>query len=227
MGIARNIARLVPNGSGELPTANIAASAVTSSKLANNIALPGTASATLPIGTNAQRPSSAEGLVRFNTDKKTLEGVLSTQWARDWHAMTMAPAFYGFDSIDTSGVSGWKSIRVTPDFNCGLAGSSIYNTSNGRFTPNEEGWYVLCFNHIHQNGTHGAYRMRINHDTFGAVAHQWTPVSDSASIIGVSYFNGSSHYCTFDVYHDNASHPDENTERMIYQSAFRIIGADN
>jgi hypothetical protein len=33
MGIARNLARLVPNGSGELPTANIAASAITRAKL--------------------------------------------------------------------------------------------------------------------------------------------------------------------------------------------------
>jgi hypothetical protein len=35
MGIARNIARLVPNGSGELPTANIAANAITSAKISN------------------------------------------------------------------------------------------------------------------------------------------------------------------------------------------------
>lgn len=200
---------------------------VTGTKLENNIALPGTGAATLPIGTTAQRPSSAEGLTRFNTDKKTLEAVLSMQWSRDWQALTMAPTFYGFDSIDTTAVTGWKSIRVTPDFNCGLAGASVYNTSNGRFTPNEPGWYVLCFNHMHQNGSHGAYRLRIMHSVFGAVSHQWTPGSDSASIIGCSYFDGSSMYCTFDTYHDNSSHPDENIERMIYQAAFRIIGADN
>lgn len=34
MGIARNIARLIPNGSGELPTANIANNAINAAKIA-------------------------------------------------------------------------------------------------------------------------------------------------------------------------------------------------
>jgi hypothetical protein len=36
MGIARNIARLIPNGSGELPTANIAAGAIVEADIANS-----------------------------------------------------------------------------------------------------------------------------------------------------------------------------------------------
>ena len=36
MGIARNIARLIPNGSGELPTANIANDAISAAKIAAN-----------------------------------------------------------------------------------------------------------------------------------------------------------------------------------------------
>jgi hypothetical protein len=229
MSLARYLSKIsqLINSSGQVLTGGIADSNVTGSKLENNIALPGTGSMTLPKGTSAQRPSSAEGLIRFNTDKKTIEAVLSTQWQRDWFALTNMPGFYGFNSLDTTGVTGWKTIRITPDFNAGLSGASVYNTSNGRFTPNEPGWYVLMFNHLHANGSHGAYRMRIMHGTFGAVGHQWTPGSDSASIIGVSYFDGAGMYCTYDVYHDNSSHPDSNTERMIYQSAFRIIGADN
>lgn len=228
MGIARNIARLIPNGSGELPTANLQNSAITSTKLANNIALPGTASATLPIGTSAQRPSSAEGLVRFNTDKKTLEGVLSTQWSRDWQALTMAPCFYGFNSIDTSGVNGWKAIRVNPDFRSGLAGSTaIYNSSNGTFQPNEEGWYVMHFGHAHQNGAHGNYRIRMVHSHFDNIGYLWAPNSSNATVTAVSYFNGVDHSAQFLTYHDNTNHPDDNGQRMIYQAVFRIIGADN
>lgn len=36
MGIARNIARLIPNGSGELPTANLQDSAITTAKIADS-----------------------------------------------------------------------------------------------------------------------------------------------------------------------------------------------
>ena len=238
MGIARNIARLVPNGSGELPTANLQNAAITTAKiadaavveadLANNIALPGTGAVTVVRGTSAQRPTSAEGLLRFNTDKKTIEGVLSTQWSRDWQAMTMAPCFYGFGSIDASGVNGWKAIRVTPDFQSGLAGSSsIYNTANGTFQPNEEGWYVLHFGHGHNNGSHGAYRIRMVHSVFDNIGYFWMPGGDHGTVTAVSYFNGSTHSCQFLTYHDNTNHPDDTSGRLIYQAAFRIIGADN
>jgi hypothetical protein len=237
MGIARNIARLVPNGSGELPTANLQNAAITTAKiadaavveadLANNIALPGTGAVTIVRGTTAQRPSSAEGLLRFNTTKKTIEGVLSTQWSRDWQPMTMAPCMYGFNSRDTTGVNGWKTIRVFEDFNCGINGSSVYNNSNGRITPNEEGWYLFVFGHGHTNGSHGNYRLNIYHDTFGDIAALWQPNSDRTTITAISYMNGSTHWVAPNVYHDNTNHPDDNGGRVIFFGAFRIMGADN
>jgi hypothetical protein len=213
------------NGSGTIT--GLSAGAISSDDIDDNLVLRGTGAITLPKGTTAEKPTSADGLLRYNTTKKTIEGVLSTGWSRDWQAMTMAPCFYGFDSIDTTGISGWKTIRVTPDFNNGLAGSSVYDTSTGRFTPNEEGWYAIMFNHFHGNGSHGQYRTQITHSIFGAVSYQWTPNSDGSSIVGFTYCNGSSHYIECSAYHDNNNHADSNDDRRIFQAAFRIIGADN
>lgn len=181
----------------------------------------------LPIGTTAQRPTTAAGLIRQNSSKQTIEAVLSTQWSRDWQALTMAPCFYGFDSIDTSGISGWKTIRMNPDFNCGLNGASVYDSGTGRFTANEEGWYVFIFGHGHINGSHGAYRQNIYHGTFGDIAAQWQPSSDRTTITAVSYMNGTDHWVAPNVYHDNTNHADDNGGRVNFFAVFRIIGADN
>ena len=48
--------------------------------LANNPVLPGTGSAKIPVGTNAQRPAGSNGEVRYNTDLAVFEGYSSGSW---------------------------------------------------------------------------------------------------------------------------------------------------
>jgi hypothetical protein len=60
MGIARNIARLVPNGSGELPTANLQDSAITSVKIADATVAAGDLAGTLDLSSKTLTlPSSS------------------------------------------------------------------------------------------------------------------------------------------------------------------------
>lgn len=60
MGIARNIARLIPNGSGELPTANLQNSAITSAKIADETVAAGDLTSTLDLSSKTLTlPSSS------------------------------------------------------------------------------------------------------------------------------------------------------------------------
>lgn len=70
MGIARNIARLIPNGSGELPTANIAANAVTQAKL-NDLIVP------VGVGQVWQEPSRAKRTTYQNTTGRPIAVAVS------------------------------------------------------------------------------------------------------------------------------------------------------
>jgi len=68
MGIARNLARLVPNGSGLLPNANI--EAVAASKLTGSVALATQVSGTLP-DANAPSGSVVQVVQTFDTSQAT------------------------------------------------------------------------------------------------------------------------------------------------------------
>jgi hypothetical protein len=226
MSNARNLARLLPDSSGQLSTSALQDAAVTGAKIQINPALGGTGALTLPKGTNAQKPTSADGLIRFNTDKQTIEAVVSKAWGKDWSALSNAPCYYGTTSLDTTAVAGWKTIRMATVINCGLNGASVYDSSTGRVTPNEEGLYLFVFGHGHNNGSHGAYRQNIYHGAYGDIATQWQPSSDRTTITGFSYMNGSTDWVAPNVYHDNNNHPDDNSGRTIFFAAIRIIGAD-
>jgi hypothetical protein len=80
MGIARNLARLVPNGSGELPTANLQDSAITSVKIADATVAAGDLAGTLDLSSKTLTlPSSATPVeykqnVDYTTTDRSLVG---------------------------------------------------------------------------------------------------------------------------------------------------------
>jgi hypothetical protein len=80
MGIARNLARLVPNGSGELPTANLQDSAITSVKIADATVAAGDLAGTLDLSSKTLTlPSSATPVeykqnVDYTTTDRSLAG---------------------------------------------------------------------------------------------------------------------------------------------------------
>jgi len=77
MGIARNLARLVPNGSGELPTGNLQDSAITTAKIANGAVveadLANSAVTFQKLGTNARTIIKTRQYV-FNTYSTVTSG---------------------------------------------------------------------------------------------------------------------------------------------------------
>jgi hypothetical protein len=79
MGIARNLARLVPNGSGELPTANLQDSAITSVKIADATVAAGDLAGTLDLSSKTLTlPSSATPVeYKQNVDYTTTDRSLS------------------------------------------------------------------------------------------------------------------------------------------------------
>ena len=87
---------------GTIATSDVANNAITGSKLENNIALPGTASMTLPSGTTAQRPVTAvAGMSRFNTTDNIMEYYNGTAWIRP----TAGTTYSGSTSIGLNGTS--------------------------------------------------------------------------------------------------------------------------
>lgn len=80
MGIARNIARLVPNGSGQLPTANLQDSAITSVKIADATVAAGDLASTLDLsGKTLTLPSGVGGkLVAYQTYTNSVRQVTSS-----------------------------------------------------------------------------------------------------------------------------------------------------
>jgi hypothetical protein len=66
-----------------IATADVANSAITGVKLQDNIALPGTASMTLPSGTTLERPETpTAGMSRYNTTDSIMEYYNGTAWIR-------------------------------------------------------------------------------------------------------------------------------------------------
>jgi len=68
-GTANQISVTDGNGSGN-PTLAIV----------DNVVLPGTGAATLPIGSNVQQPIGAQGQIRFNSETQTFDGYASGAW---------------------------------------------------------------------------------------------------------------------------------------------------
>ena len=65
---------------GSVGTSEIIDGQVASVDLANNLALPGTDSVTVPKGTTAQRGSGVDGKFRFNTTTNSFEGYSNSAW---------------------------------------------------------------------------------------------------------------------------------------------------
>ena len=67
-------------GTDAITSARIDDGAVASVDLANNLALPGTDSVTVPKGTTGQRGTGVDGKFRFNTTTNSFEGYSNSAW---------------------------------------------------------------------------------------------------------------------------------------------------
>ena len=124
-------------------------------------------------------------------------------------------AFYGVNNA--SGASGWKTLqwRVQQE-------RRTINTSNSisRFTPQQAGWYLVVFNHKHNNGAHNNYYLRILRNSTINWAYRQFYLGSNGNISAVMYFNGSSDYFEMATYHGNSSHPDDNSEYTNFSAIY-------
>lgn len=188
---------------GSVTTAKLANDAVTSDKLAHDIAVQTSLSVPLikdSAGTNSAITVASNGVVTEN----------------------QKPLFFAHDVTNSSGASGWKTL----DWKTREQTHKIdWDATNYFIKPTVAGYYHISFNHGHTSGGHDGYNTRIQHSVYGTISTS-TPGSSSErqSINAVSYFDGVDDYITTDVYHTNASHGDDNTDRICNVGVFLVKG---
>ena len=128
------------------------------------------------------------------------------------------PAFYGYDSANSSGVSGWKNIRfntIAKDSHSG------WNGTNNEYTPPVAGYYHCIFSHGHTNNGHDHYQTRI---AINGIKYASDGTGDGwrSSCSCIAYFNGSSDKVVFSVYYSNTAHSDDNDDRLVSAVVYRL-----
>jgi len=121
---------------------------------------------------------------------------------------------------NSSAASGWKTLT--------WANSEITNSglthSNGSFTVNGSqyaGYYYVTFNHLHTNGSHDNYWLRIYNSGLARCAYQRSKDGDGQGISCIMYLaSGWTYSCA--VYHGNSAHACSNADRCCRTSAFRL-----
>lgn len=126
--------------SGTLPIARIADGAVTSAKLNDNIALPGTDAVTVPKGTEAQRGAGVAGKFRFNTETNGFEGYNGTAWGSVGGGATGAGGDEVFTENDQAVTSNYE---ITAGKNAITAGPITINSGISATVPSGSVWTIV------------------------------------------------------------------------------------
>jgi len=147
----------------------------------------------------------------FSGDGSALTGINSDAFEE---------VFVGYDSNDIVAQSGWKTITFAT---INVNENSRWNNSGGSYTIPSAGYYYICFNHMHTNGTHTVYQTRIYNNNKGELAHNYPRDGQATSTSVVAYCTTGDNI-SFQVYHDNTSHQDENSGRVINACVYKFIG---
>jgi len=120
----------------------IGAGAVTSAKLNDNIALPGTDAVTVPKGTEAQRGAGVAGKFRFNTETNGFEGYNGTAWGEVGGGGGATGG--GDDAIFyENGKTITTSYSITANSNAMSAGPITINSGASVTIPDGSRWVVI------------------------------------------------------------------------------------
>jgi hypothetical protein len=104
------------------------------------VSFPGTGAVTLPVGTTAQQPTSATGMIRFNTDKTAFEGYNGAAWASIGGGATGG----GTDQIFwNNGQTVNTSYSVPATTNAGTFGPVTIGASATVTIPTSSTWTVV------------------------------------------------------------------------------------
>ena len=132
------------------------------------------------------------------------------------------PVYSAYNVSNTSGSSGWK----TMDWANVEINTSEISESNGTITVQEAGYYFCHFNHFHSNGSHSQYRTQLTSNGVGDFAYAWHAGEDGSSMSGLVYL-AVGWWVRAQAYHDNSTHPTNNSSRRNKFAIWRFNGGDD
>ena len=104
------------------------------------VSFPGTGAITLPVGTTAQEPTGATGMIRFNTDKTAFEGYNGSAWSSIGGGATGG----GTDQIFwQNGQTVNTSYSIPANTNSGTFGPIVISSSATITIPASSTWTVI------------------------------------------------------------------------------------
>jgi hypothetical protein len=136
--------------------------------LASNPVLPGTASVVLPVGTTAERPTGANGMIRFNTSLNVPEFAIGTSW---FSVGSATPIYFRGTTNVTTAISGTPAtipFTVEVDTNSAWSVDTYTVPANGMYQVDayiQTAAYNISTSQvlylvIQKNGTDYAYGLR-------------------------------------------------------------------
>jgi hypothetical protein len=83
--------------------------------------------------------------------------------------------------------------------------TSLYNTTNGRFTPKIAGWYqfTTAVDVFTVNTAEGG--IQIQHSVDGSISLSWTIGAAAVQTTGVAYFNGTTDFAFVQAFSSSAT----------------------
>lgn len=177
MGIARNIARLVPNGSGLLPNANI--EAVAASKLTGSVALETQVSGTLP---DANAPSGS--VIQVQETSSTTSISTSTSTYVDLFSVSITPQSSSNKILLMIGVPVYTAQNGIPEMDIMRNGTTI--ATFGFWQHISSGAYLLSYpfiTHLDSPGTTSAITYTVR-GRVRSVSCTWVYQDGNGTMVG-------------------------------------------
>jgi hypothetical protein len=120
------------NASGDIITAN-----ASSISVPNNLAFVGTGTITLPNGTTGERPTPADGMIRYNTTTAGFEGYTTTGWGNIGGGASAGGAIYENKNTISA------SYTLTTNYNGMSVGPLTIDTGVVVTVPSGQRWVIL------------------------------------------------------------------------------------
>jgi hypothetical protein len=181
-----------------------------------------TGTGTITVGQSGDTISIPSGATLNSAGTNTLEGIANTPY---FHVNRTSSSQSLSDATFTD------AIHNNEVYDSG----SCYDTSNGRFTPNVAGYYLIYANpeiYAPSNYSNFIGRLLFNGSTqLARCSHNNSGTSDDVVqnnfVQAIQYFNGSSDYVTVNVYVDVPSNTPVlvNDDGKNYFGGYRMIGA--
>jgi hypothetical protein len=130
------------------------------------------------------------------------------------------PMVYYYHASNTGAVAGWKRIN----WNSSGHTHSGLTHSGGTFTcanSDSAGYYFVTCSHVHNNGAHDNYYLRIVSSNLGSHCYVRNRDGSGLTVTAILYL-ASGNTFGIDTHHGNSSHSCNNGDRNLHMTAFRF-----